>query len=103
MSHDEFPLTPSSHEDLRVRAAAIADALWKLPNAADPVGNTGGGSRHRAIPADLQKQFIDLRAELFQRGIYDPVLVRFDTASAPQATTTEVAEQLKIVASSVGR
>jgi hypothetical protein len=30
----------------------------------------------------LREQFITVRAALFQRGIYDPVLVRFDSATA---------------------
>ncbi|HEX8154720.1 MAG TPA: hypothetical protein VF698_16430, partial [Thermoanaerobaculia bacterium] len=57
-----------------------------------------GGSRQRGLPEDLRLRFIGVRSSLFQRGIYDPVLVRFDTASAPQAATSEVAEQLAKVA-----
>lgn len=57
------------------------------------------------VPEDLRARFITLRAALFTRGIFDPVLVRFDTASAPRASTAEVAEQLKTIAASliVGR
>jgi hypothetical protein len=51
-----------------------------------------------ALPADVRKRFIAVRAALFQRGVFDPVLVRFDTASAPQATNGEIAEQLKKIA-----
>jgi hypothetical protein len=39
-----------------------------------------------------------VRAALFQRGIFDPVLVRFDSATAPRATKEEIAEQLATVA-----
>ena len=45
--------------------------------------------------------FIDVRAALFQRGIYDPVLVRFDTATVTQASTQQIAEQLAVVAESL--
>jgi len=42
-----------------------------------------------------------VRAELFQRGIYDPVLVRFDSYTAPKASVSEVAEQLASVATNL--
>jgi hypothetical protein len=50
---------------------------------------------------DLRTQFIKVRGALFLRGIYDPVLVRFDSATATRATNTEVAEQLKKIAESL--
>jgi len=49
----------------------------------------------------LRERFIDVRAALFQRGIYDPVLVRFDSATAPRATKDEIAAQLEAVAQSL--
>jgi hypothetical protein len=49
----------------------------------------------------VRGRFIEVRSALFQRGIYDPVLVRFDTATAPKATVEEVAEQLATVAESL--
>lgn len=57
--------------------------------------------RATAITPDLRKRFIDVRAALFQRGIYDPVLVRFDSATAPQASVPEIAEELATVAASL--
>lgn len=54
-----------------------------------------------SLPADVRTSFIHVRTALFQRGIYDPVLVRFDSATAPKATTREVAEQLAEVAASL--
>jgi hypothetical protein len=33
--------------------------------------------------------------------MYDPVLVRFDSATAPRATTQEIAEQLATVATNL--
>jgi hypothetical protein len=53
------------------------------------------------LPSDLRRRFIDLRAALFQRGVYDPILVRFDTATVSQASTAEIASQLTQIASSL--
>ena len=102
MSHDEqHATTHLSLTDLKARAAALAEALQALPDASVPAAATGGGSLHRGLPAGLQQQFIDLRGALFERGIFDPVLVRFDTATAPPASTTEVAGQLAAIAGGV--
>ena len=57
--------------ELRKRGAAVAN---ELRNAAEP------------LPHELRKAFIDVRAALFARGIYDPVLVRFDSATVPRAS-----------------
>jgi hypothetical protein len=51
-----------------------------------------------SIDAATRQRFIALRAALFQRGVYDPVLVRFDSATAPRATNAEIAEQLEKIA-----
>lgn len=51
--------------------------------------------------AALRERFINVRAALFQRGIFDPVLVRFDSATAPRATAQEIAEQLATVATNL--
>ena len=102
MQHDETAHAPLSLDELRGRASQVAESLAALANAGAPIAtNPGGGSRHRAIPEELREQFIEVRAALFQRGLYDPVLVRFDTATAPQATTAEIAEQLRSVAASL--
>jgi hypothetical protein len=53
------------------------------------------------IPADVRRRLIDLRAGLFLRGIFDPVLVRFDSATAPPASATEMAEELEALATSL--
>ena len=49
----------------------------------------------------LREQFINVRAALFQRGIYDPVLVRFDSYTVSKASVEEIAEQLATVAASL--
>ena len=74
------------HHQLKEVAAAVAEEL-----------KSAGAN----VPPDLRQRFIDVRAELFQRGIYDPVLVRFDSATAPKASTQEIAEQLATVAASL--
>lgn len=53
------------------------------------------------LSPELRQRFIDVRAELFQRGIFDPVLVRFDSATVTRASTQEIAEQLANVAESL--
>ena len=72
--------------DLKQMATAVAEEL-----------KTAGD----APAADLRARFIEVRAVLFQRGIYDPVLVRFDSATAPRASTQEIAEQLAKVAAAL--
>lgn len=72
-------------EQLRKMAATVAEEM-----------KTAGAS----LSPELRERFIKVRAALFQRGIYDPVLVRFDSSTAPRATTEEVAEQLATVAQS---
>ena len=89
--------------ELKAAALAVADQLKaasaSLPN--EPIANTGGGSRHRGLSEDLRERFLAVRTVLFQRGIYDPVLVRFDTATVAQASTREIAEELARVAESL--
>jgi hypothetical protein len=53
------------------------------------------------VPEELRRRFIAVRAELFQRGIFDPVLVRFDSATVPQASTQQIADQLAAVVASL--
>ncbi len=89
--------------ELKAAATAVADELKAaaVSQSNDPIANTGGGSLHRALSDDLQKRFLAVRAVLFQRGIYDPILIRFDTATVAQASTRDVAEQLATVAQSL--
>lgn len=98
--HDEKVPIAIPPDQLKQLAMTVAEGLSaaaaKLPDA--PIAGTGGGSRHRGLPDELRDGFIDVRAALFQRGIYDPVLVRFDTATVTQASTQELAKQLATVA-----
>lgn len=72
-------------EEIRQRAQAVAEELKKA----------------ETVSKDLRKRFIEVRSALYQRGIYDPVLVRFDSASAPRATPAEIGEELATLASSL--
>jgi hypothetical protein len=71
-------------DELKAEAAEVARALQA----------TGDG----ALSNDLRRRFIAVRAELFQRGIYDPLLVRFDSATVAKASVREIGEQLAAVA-----
>jgi hypothetical protein len=88
MTYDEDQQMPIAIplETLKQQAAAVAE---ELKAAAD------------AVDAGLRERFINVRAALFQRGIFDPVLVRFDSATAPRATVQEIAEQLAAVATNL--
>lgn len=72
-------------ERLREMAAAVAEEL-----------------KNGEVTPVIRERFIAVRAALFQRGIFDPVLVRFDSATAPRATKDEIAAQLAAVAKSLG-
>lgn len=73
-----------THEELKQEAAAVAEAM-----------------QSGELSPQVRERFIGVRAALFQRGIFDPVLVRFDSATAPRATTQEIAEQLASVATNL--
>jgi len=89
-----------TNEELKSMAAEVAAEL-QAATGGEPAA-TGGGSRQRGLPEPLRERFIRVRTELFQRGIFDPVLVRFDTATAPQASTKEIGEQLSKISSGAG-
>ena len=86
MTHDHDHKLPIAIPlaELKELAAAVAEEM-----------------RAGEVSAALRQRFIQVRAALFQRGIYDPVLVRFDSATAPRATPQEIAEQLATVATNL--
>jgi hypothetical protein len=88
-----------TNEELKSMAAEVAGELQSAAGG-EPAA-TGGGSRQRGLSEALRDRFIRVRTALFQRGIFDPVLVRFDTASAPQASTKEIGDELALVASAL--
>ena len=98
---DRLPLEIPLDELKQLATLVSAELRSAAGSANQTIVGTGGGSAHRGLPAELRSSFIDIRAALFQRGIFDPVLVRFDTATVPQASTLEIAERLETVASSL--
>lgn len=95
--HDRLPIAIPLDELKQLAGLVGAELKAASDPAAAPIPGTGGGSRHRHLPEELRSSFIEIRAALFQRGIYDPVLVRFDSATVAQASTHEIAEQLETI------
>lgn len=83
---DEKTATFLSLEELKAAATSLAE---RLKSATGPL-----------TPA-MRKSFIEVRAALFQRGVFDPILVRFDSATVAKASVAEVAEELGRVAMSL--
>ena len=94
---DEKHPMPMSREELKERATRVAAGL-KSAATSNEKTLAGGGSRQRGLPEELRAGFIEVRAALFGRGIFDPVLVRFDSATASPASSAELAERLAEVA-----
>jgi hypothetical protein len=86
MKEDNAPLALTIDE-IKANAAQVAEQMKRA----------GAGP----LPPELRARFIDVRAALFQRGIYDPVLVRFDSATVSQASVAEIADQLASVAAAL--
>jgi hypothetical protein len=80
-AHDDKLPIAIPLEQLKEMAAAVAEEM-----------------KSGAMSPQLRERFIEVRAALFQRGIYDPVLVRFDSFTVAQAPPQEVGEQLTTVA-----
>lgn len=83
----DHELVPSSLAEIKMHARAVSEAMKAA---------TG-----KPLPPDLRKRFIEVRSALFHRGVFDPVLVRFESATVPQATLEEIADQLASVAASL--
>ena len=91
-----------NREEIARRAQRIAAELREaLGGGAVEGGGAQQGSAHRKLPEAVRKNFIDFRASLFELGIYDPVLVRFDSATASQADTSAIANRLVAVSESL--
>jgi hypothetical protein len=86
MNDDDKTPIAMSLNDIKAIAALVAEELKQV---------------NGPLPEDLRTRFIDVRAALFQRGVYDPVLVRFDSATVPRASLSDIAAQLAIVASAL--
>jgi hypothetical protein len=99
--HDRLPIAIPLDELKQLAGLVAAELKSAGGDATQAIVGTGGGSLHRKLSAELRSSFIDIRAARFQRGIYDPVLVRFDTGSVAQASTREIAEQLESIAAAL--
>jgi len=78
----------------------IEDLKSAAEHAAREIRESGAAA-NRDLPGELRARLVAIRAELFQRGIFDPVLVRFDSATVPQASPSEIAEELTLLASNL--
>lgn len=70
-------------DELKTAATELAE---KFRSAGDP------------LDPQLRKRFVAVRSELIRRGIFDPLLVRFDSATVPKSSRQEVAGRLKTIA-----
>jgi hypothetical protein len=73
----------------------------KSATAAMAVEIAGAVTDGGALSPALRTRFIAVRTELFKRGIFDPVLARFDSATVPAVSLAEIAEELAKVAERV--
>jgi len=67
----------------------------------DEVTEIAAAFESNAVTSDVRKRLIAIRTELFQRGIFDPILARFDTATVTKASAQEIAAQLRAIAESL--
>jgi len=88
--------------DLKAEAARVAAEMLTFAEKYKDVTTQPDAHQLRLKNAmmapELRERFIRVRAELFRRGIYDPILARFDSHTAPPADTHSVAQQLALVA-----
>ena len=93
------PTTPGI-TDLKSEAARVAAEMSSFAEKYKDVTTSPDAHQQRMKNAmmapDLRHRFISLRSELFKIGIYDPVLVRFDSYTAPPADAASVAQQLAL-------
>lgn len=99
--HDDHTPATLSADALRSEARAVAAELRTAAAPAQAIEASGGGSKHRGLPETLRRRFIDVRTALHNRGLYDPLLIRFDSATVAQASNAEIAERLDAVAASI--
>lgn len=99
MDHDEPVPHVQTIAALKTASEEIARELRSVSDAQLPAG---GGSRPRGLPEDLRMRIIAVRGALFQRGIFDPLLSRFDSATVAPAPSTELAERFETIAQSLG-
>jgi hypothetical protein len=83
---ESHPLPQSSPK------SSVSDELKAIANAM---------RESDALSAVLRARFVEIRSELFVRGIFDPVLARFDSITVAKAPLHEIADQLDAIAASL--
>jgi len=96
--HDSAVHRIRSAEEIARASVTVAAALRQNPAA---TGAAGGGSIQRGLSSAVHATFIQLRGALYERGLFDPVLARFDSATAAPASNGEIAEQLDAITQSL--
>ena len=88
--------------DLKAEAARVAAEMLSFAEKYKPVTTDPDAHQVRLknamMNADLRERFIRVRAELFRRGIFNPVLARFDSHTVAPADALAVGKQLAAVA-----
>lgn len=74
--------------------------LEQLRTEASELARTMEASASGWTP-EIRRNFVRLREEMLIRGIYDPVLIRYDSISAPRSDLPTLARQLAVVAGSL--
>ena len=70
--------------------------------ASDEIKAIASALRESPTPTpELRKRLISVRAELFRRGIFDPVLARLDTVTVTRASAEEIADELDALAANL--
>jgi hypothetical protein len=70
--------------------------------ASDEIKAIASALRESQTPTpELRKRIVSVRAELFRRGIFDPVLARLDTITVPRASADEIADELDAIAANL--
>jgi len=70
--------------------------------ASDEIKAIASALRDSQTPTpELRKRLIAVRAELFRRGIFDPILARLDSVTVPRASADEIADELDALAANL--
>ncbi|HVT44552.1 MAG TPA: hypothetical protein VMT00_09190 [Thermoanaerobaculia bacterium] len=97
----EIEARPLTGEEIARAAASLAEEMERATEGVEERLGTAldrNQREARAIGKELWERFIALRRELIRRGVHDPILGRFDSATVVQAGTAAIAEQVRRVA-----
>lgn len=87
--------------DLKAEAAAVAAEMLSFAEKYKDVTTAPDANQIRLknvmMNADVRQRFIRVRAELFRRGIFDPILARFDSYTVAPADAQAVGQELAIL------